>query len=256
MQTCQKCGYPNSDEGRFCLTCGNALLPAPAAAVPPDQVHPSGKAIGSLICGILFLFFPAAIAAIVLGHMSLADIRRSAGRLSGNGIAVAGLVLGYFGAAMIPVLIIAAIAIPNLLRAKMAANEASAVGRLRTMTVASVTYSATYGNGFPPSLGSMGGAADAKDPSCDHALLIDSVLSNNGSGNSSEKTGYIFSYQPGSPVATAAPGCSSPGANDFTVTADPTTPGSTGMRHFFVDETGVIRVEENATATRHSRAIR
>ena len=114
---------------------------------------------------------------------------------------------------MIPVLILAAIAIPNLLRAKMAANEASAVGRLRTMTVASVTYSATYGNGFPPSLGSMGGAADGKDASCDHALLIDSLLSNSGSGNTSEKTGYIFHYRPGSPVATAAAGCSSAGVN-------------------------------------------
>jgi type II secretory pathway pseudopilin PulG len=50
------------------------------------------------------------------------------------------------------ILIIAAIAIPNLLRSRMAANEASAVGSIRTINTAAITYSATYGNGFPPGL--------------------------------------------------------------------------------------------------------
>ena len=54
------------------------------------------------------------------------------------------------------ILIIAAIAIPNLLRSRMAANEASAVGSIRTMNTAAITYSSTYGNGFPPSLASIG----------------------------------------------------------------------------------------------------
>jgi hypothetical protein len=62
----------------------------------------SGKAIGSLICGLFFLFFPIAIVAIVLGHLSLSDIRKAAGRLTGQGVAVAGLVLGYLGVAFIP----------------------------------------------------------------------------------------------------------------------------------------------------------
>jgi len=57
------------------------------------------------------------------------------------------------------ILIIAAIAIPNLLRSKMAANEASAVGSLRTITTASVTYSSACGNGYSPTLGAIGGAA-------------------------------------------------------------------------------------------------
>ena len=51
------------------------------------------------------------------------------------------------------ILIIAAIAIPNLLRSRMAANEASAVGSIRTMNTAAITYSSTYGNGFPPNPG-------------------------------------------------------------------------------------------------------
>ncbi len=231
MQTCQMCGHSNPDEARFCQSCANPMAMNAGAAVPVARagVETSGKAIGSLICGILFLFFPAAVAAIVLGHLSLSDIRHSAGRLTGKGMAVAGLVLGYLGAMLMPiviVLIIAAIAIPNLLHSKMVANEAAAVGRLRTMTVASVTYSATYDNGFPPSLGSMGGAAGVKDSSCDHALLIDIRLSNYGSGNTSEGMGYIFNYRPGSPVAKAAAGCSSPGVHDFTITADPINPGA------------------------------
>ena len=55
------------------------------------------------------------------------------------------------------ILIIAAIAIPNLLRARIAANEASAVGSVRTLDTSEITYSATYGTGFAP-LASLGGA--------------------------------------------------------------------------------------------------
>src|SRR5271166_494911 len=70
------------------------------------------------------------------------------------------------------ILIIAAIAIPNLLRSKMAANEASAVGSLRTINTAAVTYSTTYG-GYPAALSNLGPAASATSGTAD---LIDSVL--------------------------------------------------------------------------------
>src|SRR6266704_1418497 len=70
------------------------------------------------------------------------------------------------------ILIIAAIAIPNLLRSKMAANEASAVGSLRTLNTSAVAYSTTYGN-YPPTLASLGPSAT---PSSSAADLIDSVL--------------------------------------------------------------------------------
>ena len=107
---------------------GVGYEPPGAAYTGPTET--SGKAIGSLICGLLFFFFPVAIVAIILGHISLSEIRRAGGRLTGRGLAIGGLVLGYAGVSFIPVLIIAAIAIPNLLRAKMAANEASAIGSL------------------------------------------------------------------------------------------------------------------------------
>ena len=73
------------------------------------------------------------------------------------------------------ILIIASIAIPNLLRAKMAANEASAVGSLRTLNTSAIMYSTIYGTGFPGSLAVMGGSTSAAATSAS-AELIDTVL--------------------------------------------------------------------------------
>ena len=106
---------------------------------PAESAETSGKAIVSLICGLLFFIPFLFIAAIVFGHLALSEIRKSAGRLKGEGIAMAGLVLGYLWIAGTPIfLIIAAIAIPNLLRARMAANESSAIGSVRTLVVAEI----------------------------------------------------------------------------------------------------------------------
>jgi type IV pilus assembly protein PilA len=218
------------------------------------DVPTSGKAIASLICGIFTLFFPASIAAIILGHLSLSDIRKSAGRLGGRGVAIAGLVLGYAGIVVIPfILIIAAIAIPNLLRAKIAANEASAVGSLRTIEVAAQTYDSEYENGFPSSLEALGSEPGAK-ATCNHAGLLDQPLTDG------RKYGYVFTYTPKYPDGSTEPvispkaaanGCTSGGASGFTIVADPVQRGSTGRRSFYADQTGVIRYSndgEPATA--------
>jgi type IV pilus assembly protein PilA len=74
------------------------------------------------------------------------------------------------------ILIIAAIAIPNLLRARIAANQASAVGSVRTITTAQVTYSSTWGIGYAAALANLGGAAGCV-PAAATACLIDPVLS-------------------------------------------------------------------------------
>ncbi|MGH9690919.1 MAG: type II secretion system protein [Candidatus Acidiferrales bacterium] len=73
------------------------------------------------------------------------------------------------------ILTIAAIAIPNLLRARMAANEASAVGSVHVINAAAVAYNSTYDNGFPPSLAALGTTGSAA-AGCTNAELIDSVL--------------------------------------------------------------------------------
>ena len=263
---CALCGAANSNDGRYCGKCGAALqgqkdMPPPGAGYgAPEQSYTgptetSGKAIGSLLCGLLFFLFPIALLAIVLGHLSLGDIRKAAGRITGRGMAIAGLALGYTGMAIIPVIIIAAIAIPNLLRARMAANEASAVGSLRTLNFAAITYSDAYSNGFPPSIDALGAAEAGGPASCDRAQLIDPALAKG------VKTGYAFVYlaQPVvfqawpslSPEAIAK-GCTAPGGTGYTVAAVPITPGTTGARSFFTDETGIIRYETNGPATVNS----
>src|SRR5208282_3552726 len=76
------------------------------------------------------------------------------------------------------ILIIAAIAIPNLLRSRIAANQASAVGSLRTLNTAEVTYSTTYNTGYSATLGDLGPpAASSPTPTASFAGLIDEVLS-------------------------------------------------------------------------------
>ena len=79
------------------------------------------------------------------------------------------------------ILIIAAIAIPNLLRSRIAANQASAVGSLRTLNTAEVTYSTTYNTGYSATLGNLGPAAAGQNtPTAAYAGLVDEVLSGIG----------------------------------------------------------------------------
>jgi len=108
-----------------------------------------GKAIGSLVCGILSitcLWILTGIPAIILGHMSRHAIRNSMGRLKGEGMALAGLVLGYVSVALLPVaLIIASIAIPSLLRSRQVANESAAVMNVRTITIAEEAFESSNG---------------------------------------------------------------------------------------------------------------
>jgi type IV pilus assembly protein PilA len=137
------------------------------------------------------------------------------------------------------ILIIAAIAIPNLLRSRMTAYEASAVGSLTAINGSAVMYNAIYGNGFPPTLAALGtpiGGANAA-ATCNAALLITEDLT------TGTKSGYIFVYTMSNPNPTAPAGCSTPGGNSYTVTATPQQVGTTGQRMFYSDQTGTIRFD-------------
>jgi prepilin-type N-terminal cleavage/methylation domain-containing protein len=137
------------------------------------------------------------------------------------------------------ILIIAAIAIPNLLRAKIAANQASAVGSLRTMTSAEETFSSTYGDGFTLTLAQLGGPVGSG--SCLNAGLIDEVLST----APNQKSGYKYVFTANGTVALTAgvpAACGVSGDTGFSVSATPVTLGSTGTASYCVDQTGVIRV--------------
>jgi type IV pilus assembly protein PilA len=130
------------------------------------------------------------------------------------------------------ILIIAAIAIPNLLRSRMAANEASAVGSIRTINTAEVTYASTYPTIGFTDLAALGGTGTTA--SSTNALLIDSVLST----APNQKSGYTFAVAgfSGTPTVT------------YTVTGLPVTVGQTGQRGFFSDQSGVIRFTTDGTA--------
>ncbi|MGA8145214.1 MAG: prepilin-type N-terminal cleavage/methylation domain-containing protein [Candidatus Acidiferrales bacterium] len=136
------------------------------------------------------------------------------------------------------ILIIAAIAIPNLVRARMAANEASAAENLRTITSASVVYNTTYTNGYPPDLitlsGPPGGVAN-----CNQAYLIDEVIA----AAPNQKSGYTFSLSGAGPTVPAAVGCAAPGYNEYIVTATPMVQGVSGQRTFCSDQPNVIHFD-------------
>jgi prepilin-type N-terminal cleavage/methylation domain-containing protein len=133
------------------------------------------------------------------------------------------------------ILIIASISIPNLLRSKMTANEASAVSSLRTLNIACATYSTGY-SGYPSSLSALGGEGTAASPTSTSAELIDNLL------QTGIKSGYAFSFSAGS--ADSA-GC----IDTYAITASPISPGVTGLRYFYTDQTDVIRASPTTVAT-------
>ena len=131
------------------------------------------------------------------------------------------------------ILIIAAIAIPNLLRARMAANESSAVASIRTINTAMVTYNSTYPTvGFAGSLAVLGGVAPCT-PTSTTACLIDSVLA------AGVKSGYTFA---------AAPGVAAVPQTTYYATAVPVTLNQTGTRSFCSFEDAVVRVQPTGAA--------
>jgi prepilin-type N-terminal cleavage/methylation domain-containing protein len=127
------------------------------------------------------------------------------------------------------ILIIAAIAIPSLLRAKIAANESSAVSSLRTINTAEVTYSSSWGTGYAASVDNLGGAVPCGPASATAACIIDSGLS----VAPYSRSGYSFAA-----VGNTAAG----GVNSrFEANASPTIVDITGKRAFCSDQTGVLR---------------
>jgi prepilin-type N-terminal cleavage/methylation domain-containing protein len=149
------------------------------------------------------------------------------------------------------ILIIAAIAIPNLIRSKMAANEASAVATLRTINTAEVVYSSTYSvpGVFAATLNALGDGGTAANcspatlattpPTATDACLIDGALE--AAGVAPGKSGYIVTYA--NPVG------------GYTVNNDPVSVGSTGTRQFYTDQSLVIRQNTGAAATSTSKPI-
>jgi type IV pilus assembly protein PilA len=131
------------------------------------------------------------------------------------------------------IMIIAAIAIPNFIKSRMRTNEASSVQSLRNIATAQIVYSTMYGVGFADGLVKLSGDGVVVDQN--NAGLIDQVLA------AGIKSGYVFTF---TPLTTDPQGH----VGSYSVTADPQIPGSSGERHFYTDQTSVIRSNALVTA--------
>ncbi len=166
---CLGCGNSMAEGERFCGICGRdsaagatvpRIDPAVAFGLPPET---SGKAIFSLVCGFIILFFPFSISAVVFGYLALADIRRSPGRLTGRWLAIAGIVLGYLGVAFTVGII--GLGIYGVRTAekrakneivRMSGGETSAVSAVRALNTAEIAYSqAHHAAGYTCSLSDL-----------------------------------------------------------------------------------------------------
>ncbi len=133
------------------------------------------------------------------------------------------------------ILVIAAIAIPNLMKSRVAANEASAVGSLHALNTAETTYNLTYNDSFTCTLSALGPTSGGALPSSSAAGLIDSNLA------SGSKSGYMFT----------AGTCTTTSAGIVTMyqwLADPVSPGTSGSRYFCTSDTYSIKVDPNSSA--------
>jgi type IV pilus assembly protein PilA len=253
---CSNCGENIDPQAQVCPRCGaastTATQPTPPSAVatppslpslsppsearfaapqsPSEQPQTDGKAVFSLVLGILSvtcLWILAGIPAIILGHMSVSSIRKSMGRLKGEGMATAGFIMGYISIAALPmVLIIAAIAIPNLLKARISANNAAASATVRTLITAESTYSITYPTQGVANLPTLGGGTtgDCSSPDARHACIIDTKL---GCASESWCTKDAFRYN------------ITLGSTDYVITAAP-IPGQ-GDKSYCATGDGVVR---------------
>ncbi|MBZ5570498.1 MAG: prepilin-type N-terminal cleavage/methylation domain-containing protein [Acidobacteriia bacterium] len=139
------------------------------------------------------------------------------------------------------ILIIAAIAIPNLLRARIAANESSAVSSIRTVNTAQVTYQSTYPTvGYAALMANLGPTASTgcTTPTSTASCLVDWVVAQ-ATAAGSAKSGYFF---------TSTPFASGGLNNAYTVGGAPAVLSQTGVRGFCSNEDGVIRYTASAAA--------
>ena len=220
---CGECGFVGWSDVEYCKACGAQL--GQHSTVYYDQPNePDGQkkglAIVALILGIVsFLTFSlvgvGAITGIIVASVAMKRAKRDPWKYGGRGMAIAGLVLSITSfASLLPVGIIAAIAIPNLLAARMAANEGSAIHSVRTIAEAERVYYINFN----------------KYATLDELATTDFVDSTLRTGS---KNGYNFTIDITSDV------------EGFSVTAVPIEYRRTGRRSFYVDESGIVRAADN-----------
>jgi type IV pilus assembly protein PilA len=134
------------------------------------------------------------------------------------------------------ILIIAAIAIPNLLRARIAANESSAAASVRTIDTAEITYQTAYA-AYAPALTNLGGAAPCT-PAAATGCIIDNLLA--VAAAAPGKSGYLFA--------------AAPLASDFVISAIPATLNTSGVKQFCSTSDNVVRFVTPSTGAQIATA--
>ncbi|MFZ0818869.1 MAG: prepilin-type N-terminal cleavage/methylation domain-containing protein [Candidatus Acidiferrales bacterium] len=137
------------------------------------------------------------------------------------------------------ILVIAAIAIPSLTHAKMAANEAAAVSACRTLATEEANYDAAYSSGYSLTLVALGPPPPGSVASPANADLVDVELATGIRG------GYHYIYTAIDPTGSGRP-------SGFQINANPISPGITGLWYFYVDQSNVIRQNYGAPADQNS----
>jgi type II secretory pathway pseudopilin PulG len=235
--TCPRCQTANAPGTTNCASCGFALRASRGAGG-----QSKGLAIASLVIGVLSLFTFAglvigAVLGTILGIVALVKANSSPATHGGKGLAIAGIVTSVLSFLVIPVIgIIAAIAIPSLLRARVSANEAAAIGDVRTVISAEAAYQSANG-GYYDTLECLAGPTRCiPNYPANGATFIDTQLTR------SEKMGYRRSFHPGPPADAAGRGTSySPSSiQSYAYVAEPSTMGQTGVRAFCGNEAGIV----------------
>jgi type IV pilus assembly protein PilA len=248
--TCPQCQLPNPVGTSYCARCGAALQAAPyapmggtVAATGPQK----GLATTALVLGILSpllacvgVGFVTALVALILGIVAMVKAGRAPGVYGGKGAAIAGVVLGAVTLLMLP--IVAAIAIPSLLRARVSANESAAIGDLRTVISAEAAYQSANA-GYYDTLECLGTPSSCI-PSYSGPVFLDPVLA-----SGADKTGYRRTFHAGAP-ASSAEGSESRSPSSMESFAYTMVPVSkqTGVRGFCGDATGRICVTLDGAA--------
>ena len=139
-----------------------AVPPMPVGAFPPRQmpVHAgqppqsSGLAIASLILGILSLFMAllTGIPAVICGHLSLSRIKRAQGALTGRGMAITGLILGYLGISLTVFFVLLGIALPVFNAVQERGLATKGLAEAKQIGLACKLYAGDHQGNFPPTL--------------------------------------------------------------------------------------------------------
>jgi Domain of unknown function (DUF4190) len=246
MPFCPQCGGALEDNQSPCSRCSLLAHAAgePSAARQPkpvpvtitgepvywlpdedgDKLPVNGKANAAFTLGLFFFVLPCAFLAVVLGHLSLAEIKKSAGKLAGEGRAKFGLALGYIGIAALPIFIfVVGFMLPSVTRARIRTNETSAENFLQQLNRAQVQYTRNH-----PDKGYACRFSDLIGYGLPHSRLI-------SGGYGVESDGYLFLLQ----------GCSGDGFmkpnSRYQVTATPLKFKSSGIRMFCSSESSVVR---------------